>query len=323
MTTPADLERQGRLGAAARAWAAAGDAVGLARAARLHARLGRLDLAAAALDRARALGPDTDDVRLATAALALHRGRPADAEAAAGAVAPDAAPDVRADALGLLAEAAEARGRLDEAQRLLADAAPAGADARRAVRLRVARLLVGTGDPGAVRAVQALVADARAAGDAPTEADALTALGRALVDRRDYARAWPAHQGALALHGRTGDRLGAAASLGGLGLCRLGTRAVAEAASHLQRAVSLCAEAGAPAAEAAWRTHLDEVLVLLDRAEWRARELERFVAIVRELDDPVRLVRLLRALGDVHTELLRPDRAEPWYAEAAALAAAL
>lgn len=217
-------------------------------------------LQAGALAKAEALAPRLSGDALAL--LHLGRGRPAEALDV-----PDIAPDTAARALVAL-------GRADEALQV----APAGPG-------RVLALLA-TGAPA--EAAAAAAAWARRPGhDTYATAEATTLLGRCLVELRDYPRATVAFRTALPLHRAIGSLPGVVACLGGLGLCDLGTGhgLASRGAMSLFQAVTLASELGDDAAEAAWRTHLDHALVVLDRTEQRVAELGRFRAVVRRLGD--------------------------------------
>jgi hypothetical protein len=181
------------------------------------------------------------------------------------------------------------------------------------LRLVRAAAALAAGDPH--RAAAAAAAAARAAhlqGDPCAEARAWTLAGRAWVDLRDYARARAAHSAALALHRALGCLPGAAASLGGLGLCDLGTGhgVAARGAQLLTQAVTVAAELGDDRAEAAWRTHLDHALTILGRTEQRVSELARFRAAVRRLQDVAWERALWLAEADCWTELRDEGAAE-------------
>ncbi|MCA9560926.1 MAG: hypothetical protein KC583_20400, partial [Myxococcales bacterium] len=88
-----------------------------------------------------------------------------------------------------------------------------------------------------------------------------------------------------------------------LGLCKLGTGGTADAVPLLTRAIDGCRATGDLPAEAAWRAHLDHALVLLQRTEWRARELRRFVEVVRALGDEAGTASLLCELGNTLREV--------------------
>lgn len=141
------------------------------------------------------------------------------------------------------------------------------------------------------------------------EAQALTALGRAHVELRDYDAGFTAHTAALERHRATGHRPGTAASLAGLGLCAMGTGDPAWGAQRLTQAIAMFTEVGNKAAEAAWRAHLDDALVLLQRSERRLSELERFIAVVTELGDTAWAAELHRRRGLVFLEVSDTDRA--------------
>ncbi|HMV70120.1 MAG TPA: tetratricopeptide repeat protein, partial [Myxococcota bacterium] len=109
-------------------------------------------------------------------------------------------------------------------------------------------------------------------------------------------------------------------ALGALGLASMGLDEMSRGAQRLTQAIALAD--GMPALEAAWRVHLDRALVLLERMEWRARELRRFIQVVAALDQPrweaslwcelgntLRAVRDPQGAADAHREALTRSRA--------------
>lgn len=339
MDEAAILEARGALVDAVVAWrnlAVVGDAGvaarALGRAARLLLVIGRRGRAEASLQAAERAARAAGAVALerlggVRAAFLLHAGDAAGAIVLARAALAAASPDERVDALLDLSRALVDAGRSDEALAVLDDASRACAGSSvSALQVQVgdgvARIARGDVDEAA-RRLSGVPAAAAREGLFGVQADALTALGRCAVDQRDYARARSLHEAALALHTRHGNRPGVVASLGGLGLCRLGTRLEAEGASYLQRAIRLCAELDAPAVESAWRAHLDAALVLLDRAEWRAIELRRWLEVVRRVRDAKQEAVLLRALAGTLHEVRRDDDALVTWHEARTASAAL
>lgn len=166
------------------------------------------------------------------------------------------------------------------------------------------------------RLASVLLRDAKRAGSKHDVACALTLLARATIDQRDYKAARKLHLTAMPLHRAHGHRGGVAASLGGLGLANLGLQLIAEGTQHLVRAVRLLEEVGHLRAEAAWRIHLDHAAVLLDRPEWRIKELEKFVVVARRLGDHGHEADLMATIGHTWVEIRRPDLAAPWYGRA-------
>ena len=155
--------------------------------------------------------------------------------------------------------------------------------------LERAETLLAAGTPRDVAAAAKL---AKAALDKAAEAGlreehtrALAVLGRAFVERREYARAKPFHTAALERFRQVGDMRGAAASLGGLGLCKLGIGNTADAVPLLRQAITLLHDEQAWQAESAWRVHLDHTLRLLDRAQMRITELWAWVPVAEALGD--------------------------------------
>lgn len=306
----------------------------MVRAARLRIQSGHTARAAKLLEAARAHAQGLDDPMLAahvTAALGrlyavqARPGTAADLLAQAVATWRDAgasAPLVQA--LVDLADVWFGQGRTDAALALLTEATQLASTPaqQRAITLTRALEQVRQGDVRVVSTLQRLARDAKEDGDTLLEGQALTALGRALVDQRDYLRGRAAHQAALPLHAATGHRAGAAASLGGLGLCRLGADAPADAVQLLTQAVKRCAETHDLAAEAAWRTYLDDALVRLDRSEWRARELERFIEVTRQLGDEAWTASLCSALGSTWHDVRDGRAAQTWHTRALAISEA-
>ncbi len=291
MTDPALLARTD-LRLAARAWKerAATEPNGTLasiRAARLWLEAGRLAPAVAVRDalRSRPLEPAATVAFTALHALVLSHTGEADAgwrEAqSACALAPDD-PELRLDA----AACALAAGRHSEAEALLAPALPRDLAGRHSVLTALLRLAKGQAG-GAVVPLRSAIGAARAANDRVSETSLTGLLGRALVDLRDYGRARPILEATVRLAAATGQARVAAAALGGLGLCRLGdprsSASWAEASTFLRRAVADCAQHGDPAAESAWRAHLDEVLVGMGRNDERIRELPRWIAVLERL----------------------------------------
>lgn len=265
---PAGAIRLTARAAAAIRRASAGEPDAWIDAARPFRLAGHLDRAAQSLARAPA-GPPRDTEH---AWQLLAAGDPTAAWSAAASAPSSAAWCAAAVALGRFA-----------------DLPPAHEDEDLELRLVRGSAWLAAGDPH--RAATAAAAVARAAHhdqDTAAEARAWTLAGRALVELRDYPRARAAHAAALALHRGLGCLPGAAASLGGLGLCDLGTGhgVAARGAQLLTQAVTLTAELGDDRAEAAWRTHLDHALSILQRTEQRIAELARFRAVVRRLADP-------------------------------------
>lgn len=288
----------------------ADDRAGAAAAAvRLLVRLGRLEEAAAQADVARQLaGPDPIARARALGALAaacLAHGSPADTLRHT------------ADALDHLDDTDAVPLQLDRARAHLAlgDVATARAEAestlpvaeglhRLDATLALAEVALAAGWPDeAARTAQAVARRARRVGARHLEADALTLLGRGLLEQAAYPQAEVAYGSALTAHKATGQRGGAAACLGGIGLCRMGTAKTAEGLQLLTRAVGLCAEMGDEGAEIAWRIHLDEALMLLSRAERRQRELRRLLELAQRRGDRFREGWTERQLGRVATEL--------------------
>jgi tetratricopeptide (TPR) repeat protein len=334
--------RRGELEASALAWEAAAvetpqgqgtyalAASHAAQAARARLALGQLRRAHTLAQRWLALAPDTDPVAsglltVVLASIARWRADPAQATALLrGLEDAHASASLQIDVLHERARIALATGSptgalaFVEAASELADAA---GDLARLGETRLldaeARLVAGAW-PAVVAATGSLARQARAAGDPWTEGRALTLLGAALVEQRDYRRAQPTHTAALRLHQQTGHRPGAAASTGGLALCHLGLGAPAQGAQLLNQAIRLCAVLEDPAAEAAWRVQLDRTLVTLERAELRIQELLRFVEVVRALGDEAWEAALLRNLGEACREILDHERALGWYTAALA-----
>lgn len=186
--------------------------------------------------------------------------------------------------------------------------------------LSIGRDALARGDArGALPALQRALKSARASGDPLAEAWALTELGRACVEVRLYPKARALHETALRLHTRADDRPGAAASLGGLGLCYLGTGAPADGVRRLNQAIVLCAELGDLAAESAWRAHLDGALVLLEREEHRIVELRRWIEVARQLGDAGLQAALHCELGNSLRSVRDPTAALVAYGSALAL----
>jgi tetratricopeptide (TPR) repeat protein len=158
-------------------------------------------------------------------------------------------------------------------------------------------------DASAIQSLQRLAAIARRDGAVLVQAQAMTLLGRAHVELRDYTRGRAMHGAALSMHRSCGHMPGVIASLGGLGLCALGTAATAQGIQHLNQAIQLARELHALPAEGAWRVHLDEALVILDRGEWRVKELTRFIEVVHQLDDAAWEASLWCALGHTQREV--------------------
>lgn len=175
--------------------------------------------------------------------------------------------------------------------------------ARAEVELRDGRLV------DARAAAQAALKAARAAQDALATADAMTLLGNTLVELRDYDRARPFLDAALAAHQAAGCAPGSRECLGGQGLIAFGTGLPALAGQKLTQAVTLAAEGEALAAEARWRAHLDDVIVHLQREEWRVRELERYIEVCARLGDTTREAALWCELGNTLRRLKRAPAA--------------
>jgi len=117
-------------------------------------------------------------------------------------------------------------------------------------------------------------------------AEALTRKARELVDRRQYASGSPLHRAALEIHVKAKMPVHAAANLGGLGLCRLGSGQVTDAVPLLRQAVRRCADAGHKLGELGWRWPLDDGWRLLQRPEQRLANLECIVKIADQLQHP-------------------------------------
>lgn len=158
-------------------------------------------------------------------------------------------------------------------------------------------------------AAQAALKAARAAQDAAATADAMTLLGNALVELRDYDRARPFLDAALAAHQAAGCAPGSRECLGAQGLIAFGTGLPALAGQKLTQAVTLASEGDALAAEARWRAHLDDVIVHLQREEWRVRELERYLEVCARLGDKTREAALWCELGNTLRRLKRAPAA--------------
>lgn len=307
--------------------------------------LGRTARAAAALAHAVADHPcwaRSPACLLSHASLALHRGHIAEARAVlAEPFTPEPwtaervadGPDIRCppdDAAAPLLDTPSNTTLWHEQHALLAatvalhhgDPAPALALPPGAVEhdLLRAEALLAAGDLRRAAAhAQSLVKRARALQQPVDEARALTLLGRALVDLRDYRSGRVAHEAALALHRISGDLGGVAASTGGLGLCAMGTGSLARGTQLLLQAITACADSEAWAAEAAWRAHLDDALVLLEREEMRADQLVRYVEVVRLLGDAARERTLLQTLAVTRRAVNdRPGAVEAWEALARA-----
>jgi len=171
-------------------------------------------------------------------------------------------------------------------------------------------------------AAQAALKAARAAQDPAGTADAMTLLGNALVELRDYDRARPFLDAALAAHQAASCAPGSRECLGGQGLIAFGTGLPALAGQKLTLAVTLAAEGDALAAEARWRAHLDDVIVHLQREEWRIRELERYIEVCGRLGDTTREAALWCELGNTLRRLKRAPEAVPALERALALSRA-
>ncbi len=281
------------------------------RAARLWLEVGRLTPAIAVRDALRdlPLEPAAAVAFTALHALVLSHTGEADAGWQAARSAHDLAPDddeVRLDA----AACALAAGRLGEAEALLAHRAPHPLAGRHSTLVALLRLAKGQA-AGAVVPLRSAIGAARAADDRVSETALTGLLGRALVDLRDYGRARPILEATVRLAAATGQARVAAAALGGLGLCRLGdprsSASWAEASTFLRRAVADCAQHGDPAAESAWRAHLDEVLVGMGRNDERIRELPRWIAVLERLGHLARAAAAREELAAISgTAPLRP-----------------
>lgn len=206
-------------------------------------------------------------------------------------------PWVAARARSLAGDAAGARAALSGA------AGPEALLARAEVELRAGRLV------DARAAAQGALKAARAAQDALATADAMTLLGNTLVELRDYDRARPFLDAALAAHQAAGCAPGSRECLGGQGLIAFGTGLPALAGQKLTQAVTLAAEGDALAAEARWRAHLDDVIVHLQREERRVRELERYIEVCARLGDRTREAALWCELGNTLRRLKRAPAA--------------
>lgn len=293
-----------------------------AEAARLRLALGQVKRANALVERALRGLPDTDAGRrrpflILLSALYRWRGMPDTAQEVLSRAAPAAPANtpgpIEVDALLEQTQILLARGLLQPALALAESASAAArpldppAPAEAALVLAQCQLTLGLLAPAAA-AASTLAKRARELGDPYTEGRALTVLGAALVEQRDYRRALPAHTNAVRLHQQSGHRPGFAASMGGLGLCHLGLGAPAQGVQCLNQAIRLCAALEAPAAEAAWRVHLDAALVRLERTELRIQELHRFIEVVRALRDEAWEAALRCELGLCYRDIL--DHAE-------------
>jgi tetratricopeptide (TPR) repeat protein len=235
----------------------------------------------------------------------------------------------------LHAEALRQVGRLAEAREIANGAGTAGAAVRARIALDLgevvepdpalppllqAEFLLRRGEAAAARAAAtAVVRAARAVDDGELEDDALTLVGRSLVELRDYARARPILLDALQRHERRGCRPGMVDCLGALGLVSLGLAETSRGAQRLTQAAALAAELDLLPLEAAWRVHLDHALVLLERMEWRARELRRFIEVVAQLGRPAWEASLWCELGHTLRSVRDARGARDAYARALAL----
>lgn len=284
-------------------------AVGRTRAARAHADQAlRLASARDAVDLAHA--------RLAAIDMALVDGRVAYARQ----LVDDLPLDLTADGLDLAARLAHARVAAMEGRPALvgpladdlAARAPGSAMAHRAAWSTALAHAVADGPAAPTAPLAALQRTATDAGWVRLAADSASLVARILTDQRDYRRAQAAHQEVLEQHTRHRDVGGVVGALGGLGLCAVGTGQPALGVQRLTQAVTKARSLGALGAEAAWRRHLDEALVHLERYPHRIRELKRYLQVATALEDDGLTHHLLHAVGQSYRQMGEPSEAVPW-----------
>lgn len=241
------------------------------------------------LDRARAVlsrcpPPPTAAELLAEAAEAALTGLPEQVveRAQAAAALPTAGPAVRAWAELLTAEAQSAMGLANvraHAERARTFAVDAGESyvVGRLDLLRADRA-VHAGDAGAVT-------ESRSGQDAlpAVHGRRLAVHARAALVEGRYVDARLLHERAIAVLGEVGDGPAVAASVGGVGLCRVAASANAEAVAWLTQAIHRSARMGALSDELLWRRHLDDVLGRLNRHETRVADLLSAIDLARKL----------------------------------------
>ncbi len=245
----------------------------------------RLDRARAVL--ARCAPPATAVERLADAAQAALEGRAEQvtqlAQSASALASSDA--DVRAWAELLTAEAQASLGH--PSARVHAEQARAAAE-QAGLPYVIGRLDLLRADRAVHAGDAGTVSESRAPTDPlpAVQGRRLGVLARAALVEGRHLDARRLHERAIALLGEVGDGPGVAASVGGVGLCRVAASANAEAVAWLTQAIHRAGKMGALSDELLWRSHLDDVLGRLNRNETRVSDLLAAISLARKLGRP-------------------------------------
>lgn len=205
-------------------------------------------------------------------------------------------------AAATLAEALVARGELEEAAEVLAEAS--GAPSLRMIEAVVSAMR------GAPDRAAAILADTQwAAGELEIEGRRLVAQGNlALRDQHDVAVRY--YEQARALLHQAGDGANEAVAVANLGVASMAEGALDAAASLLEEALSLARSAGDVRTEARILSKLGRVQLLQRDSRRACATLEEALERVTGVGDPRVEGEVLRRLARAYLELGDPEKAE-------------
>ena len=167
--------------------------------------------------------------------------------------------------------------------------------------------------------MEAALAAARRAGDAPAEGRALTNLGSAYGQLRRLEEAIGFYQESLAICRKAGDRLGEGRTLNGLGIVYEHLGRLEEAIGFYQESLAICREAGDRLGEGQALNGLANAYQQLRRFEEAITSCQQSLAICREAGDRLSEGRTLNGLGNAYQQLRRFEEAITCYQQALAI----
>jgi DNA-binding SARP family transcriptional activator/Tfp pilus assembly protein PilF len=159
----------------------------------------------------------------------------------------------------------------------------------------------------------------RQAGDRPGEATALTTLGNLQARLGRNTLAADHHQQARALFRRAGDRTGQAIALANLGAVQGRLGRYRQAGGHLRQALTLFRRLDNPFGQAHALNNLGLVEEKLGRRQLAANHLQQALTLVRRLGNLAYQAHVLDSLGTLHIHLGQPEPAAEQLAQALTL----